>query len=65
MLKLFSNYGETIMLDNSQLAVIITCIPKGDKNRKEIKNWHPITLLNSTYKFYSGIIADRLKNKIK
>ena len=32
----------------------ITCIPIGDKLRNKFKNWRPITLLNSIYKFYSG-----------
>ena len=40
---------------------IITCIPKGDKLRNKLKNWRPITLLNSIYKFYSGIWANRIK----
>ena len=45
----------------SQLSGIITCIPKGDKIRNTVKNWRPITLLNSVYKFYSSIIAERIK----
>ena len=40
---------------------IITCIPKGNKLRNNLKNWRPITLLNSIYKFYSTIIAERIK----
>ena len=40
---------------------IITCIPKGDKLRNKFKNWRPITLLNSIYKFYSAIWANRIK----
>ena len=28
---------------------IISCIPKGNKPRKYLKNWHPISLLNSSY----------------
>ena len=37
--KLFNNYRETNELNESQLGGIITCIPKGDKNRNEIKNF--------------------------
>ena len=36
-------------------------IPKGDKLRNKLKNWRPITLLNSIYKFYSAIWANRIK----
>ena len=29
--------------------------------RNSLKNWRPITLLNSIYKFYSSLIAERIK----
>ena len=64
MTKLFDNYRETNKLNESQLGGIITCIPKGEKNRNEIKNWRPITLLNSTYKFYSSILAERIRSTL-
>ena len=41
---------------------VITCLPKGDKAREEIKNWRPISLLNVSYKLASAAIANRLKN---
>ena len=62
--KLFNNYRETNELNESQLGGIITCIPKGDKNRNEIKKWRAITLLNSTYKFYSSILAERIRSTL-
>ena len=40
---------------------VITCIPKTDKDRKYLKNWRPITLLNTLYKIASTCIANRLK----
>ena len=40
---------------------ILVCLPKGNKNRKYIKNWKPISLLPVTYKLASGVIASRLK----
>ena len=56
------NYGFDIgELSSTQKEGIITCIPKGDKCRKYIKNWRPISLLNITYKIGSGSIANRLK----
>ena len=39
----------------------ITCIPKEGKDKQYIKNWRPITLLNTSYKIASACIADRLK----
>ena len=56
------NYGFQIgELSSTQKEGIITCIPKGDKSRKLIKNWRPISLLNITYKIGSGSIANRIK----
>ena len=45
----------------SQRRGIITCIPKPNKNRFLLKNWRPITLLNTDYKIASGVIANRMK----
>ncbi len=56
------NYG----LNEGQMSItqkqgIITCIPKGDKPRQYLKNWRPISLLNTTYKLASSCIAERIK----
>jgi hypothetical protein len=48
-------------LSLKQTQGIITCIPKGEKSRKYLKNWRPISLLNCVYKIGSGCIANRLK----
>jgi exonuclease III len=39
---------------------IITLIPKKDKNRLFLKNWRPITLLNSDYKILTKALANRI-----
>ena len=36
-------------------------IPKGEKDKTFLKNWRPLTLLNSLYKILSGCIANRIK----
>jgi len=41
---------------------VITCIPKPEKDRKYIKDWRPITLLNVVYKMASACIANRVKS---
>ena len=55
------SYRQKNTLNAAQLEGTITCIPKGGKVRNNLKNWRPITLLNSIYKFFSGIIAERIK----
>ena len=45
----------------TQRRCIISLIPKKDKALQELKNWRPITLLNSDYKIASKAIASRLK----
>ena len=48
-------------LSITQKQGIISIIPKGDKVRELLKNWRPISLLNITYKIFSGCMAARLK----
>ena len=40
---------------------VITCIPKENKPKLYLKNWRPITLLDTVYKIASGSIANRIK----
>ena len=46
----------------TQKQGIIICIPKESKDKRFIKNWRPITLLNNIYKIASSCIAKRIKN---
>ena len=51
---------------NNRLSVtqnlgIISIIPKGDKDKRYLNNWRPLTLLNTLYKLISGCIAERIK----
>ena len=48
-------------LSSVQKQGIIVCIPKGDKPREYIKNWRPISLLNTVYKIGSSCVANRIK----
>ena len=48
-------------LSDSLKRGIITCIPKGNKDKLLLKNWRPISLLNTSYKLASAAIAERLK----
>lgn len=40
---------------------IITIIPKQELDPKDIKNYRPISLINSNYKIFANILATRLK----
>ena len=53
------NYLNKLILEGT-----ITCIPKSGKSRDSLKNWRPLTLLNSIYKFFSTIISNRIKNTL-
>ena len=61
LLDLMNYFFETEYIKQSYILGMITCIPKRNKARNNIRNWRPITLLNSIYKLYSGIWANRIK----
>ena len=48
-------------LSTSLRQSVISCIPKGNKDRKLLKNWRPISLLCVVYKLATTVIANRLK----
>ena len=52
------DYGK---LSNSQKRAIITLIEKKDKDRRDIANWRPISLINVDVKIGSKAIAKRLE----
>ena len=48
-------------LSTTQKEGVIILIPKTDQPKDRIKNWRPISLLNTVYKIGSASIANRLK----
>jgi hypothetical protein len=55
-------YGyESGNLSQFQSQGVITCIPKGGKDRRYMGNWRPISLLNTDLKIASAVLANRLK----
>jgi hypothetical protein len=53
---------QTGKLSVSQRQGVIVCIPKDEKPKQFLKNWRPISLLNTAYKITSSAIAGRLKS---
>ena len=48
-------------LSVTQKPGLIMCIPKGDKPKRFLSNWRPISLLNAIYTSASACISERLK----
>ena len=61
MVDSFNYAFQTGNLSISQRLGIISLIPKKDKNLEFLKNWRPITLLNTDYKIATKAIAMRLE----
>ena len=65
---IFRSYRHAITINLLSTTIkkgTITCIPKQGKDRNLLKNWRPLTMLNSTYKFFSAILANRLKSTLE
>ena len=51
-------------LSHSQKQAVITLIHKQDKDRLDLENWRPISLLNTDYKILSKVLTHRLHDVI-
>ena len=65
-LKIFVINSVEYSFENNRLSAskslgIINIIPKGDKDKRYLSNWRPLTLLDTLYKLISGCIAERIK----
>jgi hypothetical protein len=54
-------------LENNKMSVeqrraILTLLPKKDKDARFLKNWRPLSLLNTDYKILAKTLAKRLQN---
>ena len=55
---------ESEKLSTMQRQGVITLLSKGNKPRPFLKNWRPISLLNTAYKLASSVIACRIKKTL-
>ena len=50
-------------LSTSEKQAMITLIEKKDKDKRLLKNWHPISLINVDVKIISKVMAMRLESE--
>lgn len=54
--------GKGTLSESMKMGVVVLIYKKGD--RKDVRNWRPISLLNSDYKVFAKMIARRLSRVI-
>ena len=59
--SVYSECFKNGVLSPSMRRGIITLLPKKDKDQLFLKNWRPISLLNTDYKILTKVLASRLK----
>ncbi len=56
------NYSfENDLLSLDQRRALLILIPKGEKDKRILQNWRPISLLNMDYKILAKVLANRLQ----
>jgi hypothetical protein len=55
---------ENNLLSIDQRRALITLIPKGNQDKRLLKNWRPISLLNCDYKILAKVLASRLQKVV-
>ena len=60
------NYSyQTGQLSLDQSQAVLTLLPKPNKDLRLLKNWRPISLLNTDYKILTKLLSNRLQNVIQ
>jgi hypothetical protein len=62
LLDSYRHSYETGKLSVEQRRGILSIIPKKDKDLRLLKNWRPLSLLNTDYKILTKVFATRLQN---
>ena len=61
LMECFEYAFEHNELSTSQKQGVITLLEKQGKNRKNLENWRPISLLNFDYKLLTKLLSNRIK----
>ncbi len=61
LFRSYKHSTEVGELSITQKQGVVTLLPKKDKSKLLLKNWRPISLLNTDYKIFSGALSLRLK----
>ena len=61
ILRAFNESYQEGTLRPSLRQTVISCLPKGNKPRDDLKNWRSISLTSVLYKMVTSVIATRLK----
>lgn len=48
-------------MSDEQRRAVLRLIPQKDKNINDLKNWRPISLLKTDYKFLAQTLSNRLQ----
>uniref|UniRef100_A0A670JBZ4 Reverse transcriptase domain-containing protein n=1 Tax=Podarcis muralis TaxID=64176 RepID=A0A670JBZ4_PODMU len=61
LIEVMNNILKVREIPETWKEAFITIIPKQDSDLTQVKNYRPISLLNTDYKIFAGILAKRLK----
>ena len=62
--ELFETFADDNAIPKTMLSTLMRLLPK-DGNLKTLKNWRPISLLNTDMKILAHVVANRLKNVLQ
>ena len=65
LLEIFQNIAEGGTLLNSFCEILITLIPRPDKDITKKENYRPISLININAKIFSRILENRIQQLLK
>uniref|UniRef100_A0A670KCX7 Reverse transcriptase domain-containing protein n=1 Tax=Podarcis muralis TaxID=64176 RepID=A0A670KCX7_PODMU len=65
LIEVMNNILKERDMPGSWKEAFITIIPKQDADLTQVKNYRPISLLNTDYKIFAGILAKRLKKILR
>ena len=65
LLEIFQNIAEGGTLLNSFCEILLTLIPRPDKDITKKENYRPISLININAKIFSRILANRIQQLLK